>query len=65
MKHYLLSEQDLDEILWEIEYNLWQLSEKIRDKFIHESEQRCANENDELESNELKRLAGNTETIEF
>jgi hypothetical protein len=39
MKHYLLSEQDLDEILWELEYHLWQAMDKIRAKFIHEAEE--------------------------
>lgn len=36
MKHYLLSEQDLDEIIWDLEYHLWIAMEKIRDKFVHE-----------------------------
>lgn len=61
MKHYLLSEQDLDEILWEIEYNMWLMSEKIKDKIIHESEYRCENDGDE-ESDELKK---SDENIEF
>jgi hypothetical protein len=38
MKHYLLSEQDLNEIIWDLEYQLWIAIEKIRDKFIHEEE---------------------------
>jgi glycine cleavage system aminomethyltransferase T len=37
MKHYLLSEQDLDEIIWDLEYKLWLAIDKIRDKFIHEA----------------------------
>ena len=37
-KHYLLSEQDLDEIIWDIEYHLWIATEKMRDKFVYEAE---------------------------
>ena len=38
MKYYLLSDQDLNEILWEIEYLMWQIQEKIKGKFINEAE---------------------------
>jgi hypothetical protein len=38
MKHYLLSDQDLKEILWELENLAWQLEEKIRDRFINEAD---------------------------
>lgn len=37
MKYYLLSDQDLDEILWDIEYLMWQIKEKVKEKFINES----------------------------
>lgn len=36
MNYYLLSDQDLDEIIWDIENLTWQIQEKIRDKFINE-----------------------------
>jgi hypothetical protein len=36
MRHYLLSDQDLDEIAWDLEYHLWIAIDKLRDKFIHE-----------------------------
>jgi hypothetical protein len=39
MKHYLLSDQDLDEIIWDLEYQLWVAIEKIREKFIHEAKE--------------------------
>jgi hypothetical protein len=39
MKHFLLSEQDLDEIIWDIENLLWQVEEKVRGKFINEADQ--------------------------
>lgn len=47
MKHYLLSEQDLDEIIWDLEYQLWIAIDKIRDKFIYEEEE----EEEEQEEN--------------
>lgn len=46
MKHYLLSEQDLDEIIWNLEYHLWIATEKIRDKFIHEAKEEGEKEDD-------------------
>ena len=36
MIYYLLSDQDLDEIFWEIENLAWRLKEKIGDKFVHD-----------------------------
>lgn len=36
MINYLLSEQDLKEILWEIEDLAYRLKEKIGDKFVHD-----------------------------
>jgi hypothetical protein len=36
MDYYLLSDQDLDEIFWEVENLAWRLKEKIADKFIHD-----------------------------
>lgn len=32
-KYYLLTEQDLDEIIWDVEYLVWKLTDKIKDKF--------------------------------
>jgi hypothetical protein len=34
--NYLLSDQDLDEIIWDVEHQLWIAIDKIRGKFIHE-----------------------------
>jgi proline dehydrogenase len=39
MNYYLLSDQDLDEIIWDIENLTWQIQEKVRDKFINEVSQ--------------------------
>jgi hypothetical protein len=36
MRQYLLSDQDLDEIIWDLEYHLWLATEKLRDRFVHE-----------------------------
>ncbi len=36
MKYFLLTEQDLDEIIWEVEYLLWQVTDMIREKFEDE-----------------------------
>ncbi len=36
MIYYLLSEKDLDEIIWEVENLTWRLQEKIRDRFVHD-----------------------------
>ena len=39
MKYFLLSDQDLDELIWDIEYHLWQVKEKVREKFTNEADQ--------------------------
>lgn len=36
MNYYLLSDQDLDEIVWEVENLTWRLQEKIKEKFVHD-----------------------------
>ena len=66
MRHFLLSEQDLDEIIWDIEYCLWQLTERIRDKFIHEENR--ANEYwnlDEEECQRQKNKSAEEKEVEF
>ncbi len=47
MRHYLLSDQDLDEIVWDLEYHLWIATEKLRNKFIHETDVDEQREKDE------------------
>jgi hypothetical protein len=34
--NYVLSDQDLDDIFWEIDNLAWRLKDKIGDKFIHD-----------------------------
>jgi hypothetical protein len=38
MDYYLLSDQDLDEILWDIENILWEIKERIKEKIIDKVE---------------------------
>ena len=55
MRHFLLSEQHLDEIIWDIEYCLWQATDRIRDKFIHEADR----ENEYWEPDDEERIRQN------
>lgn len=50
MDYYLLSEQELDEIAWDVEAFLYELRSRIQKKKIEEEQSTVSNEDSEEES---------------